>query len=222
MTENTQRLRATYAKGEAVKYISHLDLARTMERAFRRARLPLVYSQGFNPRPKFAFASALPVGATGRAELLDIWLSPPLSLMEFAKRLAPQLPEGIELVEAREVDPHLPALQASVSHAEYVVTLEAAPPDLEKRLAALLDSDTLPMERQRKGELRAYDLRPLILELWRVLGGHLPGAEAQIGMKLANSSSATGRADQVLAALGLESAARAVERTRLYFDLPDR
>ncbi len=215
MTEVIQRLRATYAKGEAVKYISHLDLARTMERAFRRAGLPLVYSQGFNPRPKFAFASALPVGATGRAELVDVWLSPPLAPLEFAKRVAPQLPAGLELVEVREVDPALPSLQASVSHAEYIVTLQEPPPDLEERIAKLLASDTLPMERERKGKLRAYDLRPLIVNLWRV-----GGTEAQIGIKLANSSSATGRADQVLEALGLGDAPRAVERTRLYFDAP--
>lgn len=217
MSENIQRLRATYTKGEAVKYISHLDLARTVERVFRRARLPLVYSQGFSPRPKFAFASALPVGATGRAELLDVWLSPPLAPLEFAKRVAPQLPAGIELVEVREVDLRLPALQACVSHADYLVTLEDAPVDLGARIAALLARAAIPMERQRKGELRAYDLRPLILELEPI-----PGPGAQIGMKLANSSSATGRADQVLAALGLADAPYAVERTRLYFDLADQ
>ncbi len=60
-----QRLRLTFAKGEAVKYISHLDLARTWERVFRRVGLPLAYSQGYNPRPRFQIAAALPedVGA---------------------------------------------------------------------------------------------------------------------------------------------------------------
>ena len=55
-----QRLRVRYAKGEALKYISHLDVARSWERAFRRAGLPLAYSQGFNPRPRFQIAAALP------------------------------------------------------------------------------------------------------------------------------------------------------------------
>lgn len=57
-----QRLRFAYAKGEALRYISHLDLARTWERAFRRAGLPVAYSQGFNPKPRFQIAAALPWG----------------------------------------------------------------------------------------------------------------------------------------------------------------
>ena len=76
--QRNQRLRARFAKRESLKYISHLDLARTWERVFRRAGLPVVYSQGFNPRPRFQIAAALPVGVTGQSELLDIWLSEPL------------------------------------------------------------------------------------------------------------------------------------------------
>ena len=64
MTEDPgprQRIRVTFGKGQQLKYISHLDLARTWERVFRRARLPVAYSQGFNPRPRFQLAAALPV-----------------------------------------------------------------------------------------------------------------------------------------------------------------
>jgi len=75
---NRQRLRITFAKGETLKYISHLDLARAWERALRRAGVPLAYSQGFNPRPKMAFAAALPVGYTATAEMVDILLEKPL------------------------------------------------------------------------------------------------------------------------------------------------
>ena len=60
-----QRIRITFAKGEAIKYISHLDLNRAWERAFRRAGLPLAYSQGFNPKPKVGFGPALAVGISG-------------------------------------------------------------------------------------------------------------------------------------------------------------
>ena len=70
-----QRLRLRFSKGEQLKYISHLDLARAWERAFRRAGLPVAHSQGFNPRPRLQIAAALPVGVTGRAEYLDVWLT---------------------------------------------------------------------------------------------------------------------------------------------------
>ena len=52
LPKTRQRLRLTFAKGEPIKYISHLDLMRTWERALRRAQVPLAYSEGFNPRPK--------------------------------------------------------------------------------------------------------------------------------------------------------------------------
>ena len=58
--------------GEVGRYISHLDILRTVQRAIKRSRLPIVYSAGFNPTPKMAFASALPVGITSESEYLDI------------------------------------------------------------------------------------------------------------------------------------------------------
>jgi radical SAM-linked protein len=68
------RLRITFAKTEAMRFTSHLDLHKTWERTFRRARLPLAYSQGFNPHPHINLASALPLGFTGDQEVIDVWL----------------------------------------------------------------------------------------------------------------------------------------------------
>lgn len=209
--ESVQRLRAIYAKGEPVKYISHLDLMRALERAFRRADLPLVYSQGYNPRPRFAFGSALPVGVTGEREVLDLWLSPPLEPREFLQRLEGRLPAGIAFREAWEVDARLPSLQSAMRSAEYEVTLDGEPPDLEQRLAKLLASETLPRRRAYKGRMRLYDLRPLIEGLWLLPGGKL-------GLRLANRSGATGRADEVLDALGLWEKVRAIVRTRVVWE----
>ena len=130
-----QRLRVTYGKGEALKYISHLDLARTWERLFRRARLPLVYSQGFSPHPRFALAAALPVGVTGSAEVMDIWLAAPLPPEEVAARLAEQSPPGLTINRVWEAPLNLPSLQAAMRWADYRVTLdpERAPDDLAQR-----------------------------------------------------------------------------------------
>ena len=83
--EARQRVRVTYAKGEAIKFISHLDEFRLWERTLRRADLPLLYKQGFNPQPHIQFASALGVGITGTREMLDITFSPPLPLAEIVR-----------------------------------------------------------------------------------------------------------------------------------------
>lgn len=211
----TQRLRITFSKGEAIKYISHLDLARALERAFRRAELPLVYSQGFNPRPKFSIASALPVGVTGRAEVMDIWLSPPLDPREVVASLNAQLPPGLSVLEAREVALHLPALQAVMRWAEYRVVLDQAEPGLAERIAALMAQPALPREQSHKGQVRQHDLRPLIAELALV-----PGEDTTLHMRLANGSQGTARVEEVLDALGLAGKACAVERVRLIWDEP--
>ncbi|MCL4464985.1 MAG: TIGR03936 family radical SAM-associated protein, partial [Chloroflexi bacterium] len=70
-----QRLRVSFSRGEAAKYVSHLDLARLWERALRRARLPVAYSAGFTPHARLAFAAPLAVGITASAELVDVYLS---------------------------------------------------------------------------------------------------------------------------------------------------
>ncbi|MCB0240184.1 MAG: TIGR03936 family radical SAM-associated protein, partial [Anaerolineae bacterium] len=70
-----QRLRVTYSHQGPLRYVGHLDVVRTWERALRRAEVPLAYSEGFNPQAKLQFASGLPLGTTGRAEIMDVLLT---------------------------------------------------------------------------------------------------------------------------------------------------
>ncbi|HVT77145.1 MAG TPA: TIGR03936 family radical SAM-associated protein, partial [Acidimicrobiales bacterium] len=65
------KLRIRYTKLGKVRWISHRDIARCVERAVRRAKLPVAYSEGFSPRPRIAFGLALPTGAESSAEYLD-------------------------------------------------------------------------------------------------------------------------------------------------------
>lgn len=209
-----QRLRITFAKGEEIKYISHLDLMRLWERALRRAGVPLAYSHGFNPRPRFSIAAALPVGFTSRGEVMDVFLERRISPLNFAKSLAPHLPPGLELLSVEEVYPRLPSLQSQVRSVEYRVTVcwEGAREELERRLQELLSAEQIL--RQRRG--REYDLRPLIEDLW------VEGKEADgwvLGMRLRAGEGGTGRPDEVLDALGLAEQPIAVRRERLLFGL---
>jgi radical SAM-linked protein len=208
-----QRLRITFAHGEAIKYISHLDLVRTWERALRRASVPLAYSQGFNPRPKITFAAALPVGVTGRREVMDLILERLVMPLTFAQRLAPHLPNGLEVISVEEVYLRLPSLQSQVRAADYCVEVEWAESrqSLQARVDDFLTAETFV--RQRRG--KTYDLRPLVKSL---SVGEAVQSGFALRMCLGLSQRGTARHDEVLDALGLAMAMRSACRERLFFD----
>lgn len=213
--EQRQRLRITFAKGEEVKYISHLDVMRLWERALRRANIPLLYSRGYNPRPKISIAAPLAVGFTGKRELLDLLLERTISPLDFAASVRRQLPSGVALVEVEEIYPALPSLQSQVRSTQYRIVVESkeTKEQIQRRLGALLRSEHLP--RQRRG--KEYDLRPLIEELWIE---EMTEEGYVLGMRLRTGEQGTGRPDEVLAELNLGDSARTVQRTQLYFAPP--
>jgi radical SAM-linked protein len=212
--EAQQRVRIVFSKDAELKYISHLDLLRVWERALRRARVPLAYSQGFNPRPKLLFAAALPVGCTGRAEMLDLLLERRVELRTFASDLKEQLPGGLELRSISEVALALPPLPSEVVASEYEVRVQAGEDikPVQARLDGLLAAATIPRSRQRPDGVRAYDLRPLVQSL-ELVGRH--GDALIIRMRLQADARGTGRPDEVMAALGMTEQVLGMDRVQL-------
>jgi radical SAM-linked protein len=212
-----QRLRLCFSKGESLKYISHLDLNRTWERVFRRAALPIAYSQGFNPRPRFQIAAALPVGVSGRAEYLDLWLTIALGPGEVRERLSQVLPTGLEVKSVNEVELRAASLQSQMRTADYVVKVESEEPieALHTRVCAFLALSTLLRQRPHKGKLRTYDLRPLVHDVQVE-----PGTAGQhvLVIRMQASPEGAGRPDELLEALGLVLAPHTIERTNLGFE----
>ncbi|HDQ73288.1 MAG TPA: DUF2344 domain-containing protein [Chloroflexi bacterium] len=215
-----QRFRITFAKEGTFKYTSHLDLMRAWERSLRRAGVPLAYSQGFNPRPKQQLAAALPLGHAGEQEIIDVWMERPISVEDLTRALVPVLPDGLRVKQVRQVSLEEPALQTQVVSAEYQVTVEfpaegdEAPPtpeEMRHRVEQLLAAKELPA--QRRG--REYDLRPLIEKLW--LESVYRNA-VTLGMQLAAREGATGRAEAVVEALGLDGYAPCYRRQRLIME----
>src|SRR5215208_7314281 len=115
------RIRITFVKQGALRYIGQLDLHKLWERAARRAKLPLAYSQGFHPQPKMNMAAALPLGFSSRCEVLDMRLEHDVVLEDLPARLNVTLPSGLQVVAAVQVDERAPALQTQVASAEYEV-----------------------------------------------------------------------------------------------------
>ena len=219
-----QRWRVTFGKGNSIKYISHLDLHATWERVFRRARIPLAYSQGFNPQAKIQLAAALPVGYTSSGEVMDIFLDTPLAADMLEEKTIPVLPAGLWLIAIEEVDLKAPSLQASLSRAEYVVILEnpgLATVEVQQRVAHFLEALTWDQQRERKGRVETIDLRPLVLSL--AVDETAPAAESlTLKMCLASGQTANVRPDTVLEALGLSPAGHHVNRTKLSFEFDSK
>lgn len=215
------RLRVTFVRGEAVKYISHLDMMRFWERAFRRAGLPVARSQGFHPHSRFALAAPMAVGVTGEAELMDVFLDEGVAPSDFIPRLAGQMVPGFSVIGAEEVDLEGPSLQALMRYSDYRVTVGSSLSrgEVETNVGALMAAESLPWEHLRDGTLKEYDLRGQIAVL--ALEDGVEGRYV-LRMRLQTNSSAAGRPEQVTKALGFPDRPLAIHRIGLIVGDPDR
>jgi radical SAM-linked protein len=215
----TQRMRIVFATDDSVKYVGHLDMARAWERAIRRARLPLAYTQGFNPQPRIQFAAALPVGFTGQAELVDVYLNEELEPDRFLARLSAVLPAGLRPVEARIVPRDWPSLQSQLRAARYRVEVETdeGAEHFQDRLASFMARTAAWRERRRGKEQVRYDLKPLVRSL--AYGGPCDLGQA-FEVTMQSDPGATGRPDELLAELGFDLTPRRIVRLALLFTDP--
>jgi radical SAM-linked protein len=203
------RIQLLFAKTEAMRFTGHLDLHKALERNFRRAGLPLAYSQGFNPRPKLVLASPLPLGYTSQAELAEAWLNESVPVQEILESLIERAPPGIDHLQIEAVPADSAKLPNRLASAEYQARLEESIPKLDENITSLLGMDSLLWER---GEKR-YDLRPMIEAL--ALSAENGKQHPIVVMRLAARPGATGRPDDVLDALGIPPRSAQVHRTRL-------
>jgi len=213
-----QQIICRYAKRGLAQYVSHLDTMRALERALRRAGLPLVYSQGHNPRLRLSFAAALPVGVTSEAELMALHLEAPVDPDEVRDRVNGQLPEGFEILAAW-TPPAYRKRQTfgSVDTADYRVRVEG-PVDPEAAAAGivtLLEADELLAQRGGDRGERTVDIRPCLL----ALGIEEAGDEhLELQMTLRTGSKGGAKPQEILTGLRLDSRAYrvAIHRTALY------
>ncbi len=175
--------------------LSHLDTIRTLERACRRAQLPLAYSQGFNPRPRLAFGPALPVGMESEAEFFEAQMHVEYAPLKAASELNHSLPAGLRVIKASQVAADVPSLSSLVAAAHYRALLpKPAQSVLAQAVSEVLHSEEWIIERPKKGK---RDVRPLLHAL------ELTG-NRELHFTLASGQDGTLRPDDFLTALAHE------------------
>ncbi len=155
------RITARFEKTGAARFVSHLDVQRLFQRAMRRAFIPAAYSQGFNPHPLLAFATALSVGYTSSAEWLDIRLEKEMSAEAFIEQLNAVLPSGFRVLQAQAAEDSLSALSALMCSAEYTVTFSEHPnaESIQKAANELLSGEIVVNKNTRAGR-KDVNIRP--------------------------------------------------------------
>ena len=161
------KLRMQITKDRDIRFISHLEYVRTIERAIRRAKLPAAYSEGFNPHLKFSLASALGVGVVSYTEFVEIELAEPVEIEAAARALDKALPRGIRVLAADAVANNTAALMAEAAGASYVVTLPYDK-DISEAVANYNDAVELLFKKaapKRKEKFKEIDVKFYIPEI---------------------------------------------------------
>jgi len=219
------RFRVEFAKEAPMRFLSHLDLMRTWERALRRSGLPLAFTQGHHPHLKMSFGPPLPLGFRSRAEVFDLELCRPPGV-DLAQRLNAVLPEGLTVTAFRPILYRNPSLMSQLEGGSYRVRFPAsylaeagiAPGNLlallHERVAGLLARDVVLVRRVGGDKAREFDARPSIVAI-HAGSDELPAA---LDLHLRFTLRAAARPDDLLGLLVPEADPRTadVERTVLW------
>lgn len=151
----------TFRRFEPLSWLGHLDTMRLFERAFRRADLPLLWSQGFNPRPEIVFALPTGLGVEAEADYCCLTLTEPLPVAAIVAALAKVFPPGVEVYRAQVLDEGGESAMSAVEAADYRYELKGIGPiwtELWQRGEPLI-----VQKRDKKKQWKDMDIRPLIL-----------------------------------------------------------
>lgn len=184
------RLRVTFCKRGRLSMLSHLEIARALERAVRRAGLPYAISQGFSPHMKIAFGAALPVGVGGDSELFDLqltrYVAPQKALAALQEASVPDLMPSA----ARYIEHTVPAASVAFPKSTYVARLTALPE------GGVVVPETVTVVRKKKEkELAVGEFLLGAMELDSVADD---GAVAQLRFKLESKPTGSLRPDILL------------------------
>jgi radical SAM-linked protein len=210
MNDTPIRIRVKFTKVEDLRFTGHIDLQRLFERALRRSGLPIRYSQGFSPKVRLNLASALPLGFSSRAEVLDFWMNEPVNLSIIETALSSAVPSELEILEVQEVPNQMPSLQASLNASEFLIKFSGKVEleTIKMRLNQLLQREILETENRGKTK----NLRPMIfMTEWL-------DEEMALRVRMSATPGNTGRPDDLVRFLDIDPADCEFERISLIFE----
>src|SRR4051794_12364253 len=159
-----QKLRLQYAKRGRLRFSSHRDFQRALERALRRADVPMAYSAGFHPHPKISFANAAPTGTASEAEYVELSLSERCDPEALRQALDASLPPDLDVLRVVEAAPG--ALADRLEASEWLVVLPTPQrADVEHAVAAFLAAEQVDVQRLTKSGPRTLDARAPVVTL---------------------------------------------------------
>lgn len=190
--------RFRYEKGDELKFLGHLDMMVAFQRALKRAKLPIAFSQGFNPHQLLHFASPLPLGYTTKGDYGDMRLKEELPAQQVRLRLNEELPEGLRVLQMTSLAPGAKNAMAALAAGEYEVILpQFAEMDFPGLAQAFFAQDQILEEKKTKKGMVLADIRPDLLALRGEMGPDGP----KLWMQVAMGSTRNLRADVVVKAL---------------------
>ena len=195
-----QKLRVRYAKRGRLRFTSHRDIQRALERALRRSHVPMAYSAGFTPHPKISYAGAAAMGAASEAEYLEISVTERLDPAKVCAALDAALPPGLDVLEV--VEAGAGALADRLQASEWQIELPEVPPErASAAVTAFLARDGVEVERMMKAGPRRFDARGPVLRLAAEPGRTASGAPCAILRLVVRHATPAVRPDDVLTAL---------------------
>lgn len=158
---------AKFSKGKGIKFISHLDLMRTMERAIRRAGIPITYSKGFNPHMELSFATPLGVGTWSKGEYMDFKLDYEIGGVDIIKSINAALPADIRFISVKQADERHPSLMTMVDAALYEITLVCLDEACitHEQIENFMGNTKIEVLKEGKNGSRIIDIKPMIYNI---------------------------------------------------------
>ncbi|HHS12927.1 MAG TPA: TIGR03960 family B12-binding radical SAM protein [bacterium] len=208
-----RKFRIQYVKERPMRFSSHLDMLRLMTRAFRRARIPLAYTQGFHAHPRLSSGPPLSLGYISRAEYLDFDCDS-VPQRDLPERMNRVLPDGIKVIDWKEITAPVPSLNSMVNILDYRIVWRSFDPSKagEKAVHSFMSRNSVKVQRRVKGKVIEIDIRLFVKSLLIREGG--------LDLRLSVREGRTARVEEVLRELFSNAEAdplsALIERTGMY------
>lgn len=207
------KMLVVFKKSPRLRFIGHLDLMRTMQRALRRSDLPVCYSQGFNPHLLLNFASPLSVGISGEREIMEVPVEGTVDPQVFKDVFSAVLPKDFPCISVRAVEDQHAAPMALCVAASYTGVFDNEIPDLKSKIDQFLAADQINVVKKTKSGEKLVDIKTMIYSFNEI-------SATEVKMTLSLCESATCKPELLLKAfsdrMGEELPPCRLVRTQLF------